>query len=145
MDLRIRAMQRELGIKDARGFVKAFYEAGLSHVVENASLYPDHRRREARPTVPRHREGAGVRGRGRETLGTVDRSQSRAGRQGQEIMTAHADQHLWDCLVYAATAAMIGGVGERLGPCVPPTAIIKRELPEPRGGTSSFMDDLSER
>jgi len=138
-------MQRELGIKDARGFVKAFYEAGLSHVVENASLYPDHRRREARPTVPRHREGAGVRGRGRETLGTVDRSQSRAGRQGQEIMTAHADQHLWDCLVYAATAAMIGGVGERLGPCVPPTAIIKRELPEPRGGTSSFMDDLSER
>ncbi|MEN6427292.1 MAG: site-specific DNA-methyltransferase [Phycisphaerales bacterium] len=30
---------REIEIKDARGFVKAFYEAGLPHVVENAPLY----------------------------------------------------------------------------------------------------------
>jgi len=39
---------------------------------------------------------------------------------------------------------MIAGVGERLGPYIPPTAIVKRELPEPRRTNSGFMDDLPE-
>jgi phage terminase large subunit GpA-like protein len=61
-----------------------------------------------------------------------------------EPVTEHADQHLWDCLVYATAAAMIAGVGERLGPYVPPTTIIERALPEPRRTSDSFMDDLPE-
>ncbi|MEN6428066.1 MAG: terminase gpA endonuclease subunit [Phycisphaerales bacterium] len=59
-----------------------------------------------------------------------------------EPITPHAEQHLWDCLVYATAAAMIAGVG-KLGPYVPPAPAPQRDLPKPRLAGDDFMDGVS--
>jgi len=60
-----------------------------------------------------------------------------------EPVTEHAEQHLWDCLVYATAAAMIAGVGERLGPYVPPSCAVKRDEPSRSSAGDNFLDDVS--
>jgi len=59
-----------------------------------------------------------------------------------EPVTDHADQHLWDCLVYATAAAMIAGVGERIGPYAP-SEPPPRPLPRPRPPEDDLLDGVS--
>ena len=57
-----------------------------------------------------------------------------------EPVTEHAKQHLWDCLVYATAAA---GVGEWLGPYVPPSDAVKRDEPTRSPAGDNLLDDVS--